>query len=568
MPHDATLLLPVQSDTCALTPPGLEPRVPSPPPPPQRTAVSSSLAGRSGSTAAVLKPSATWRAGDPLSRPDRVHLAASAEAVHASLHDPHGDMNATTAAPHGTNRPGYPTWWPAVTSGSPSKAAAARPQATRKPGGKKQPSAEQLAFEAALYARSREVAAQRAEAAAAAAAAGESGEYRAPRRSVAFEVPLKPGAPPVLLRASDDVAGAPRGMADISVFDLVRPHAAADAAPSAPPAPSDFATASAPAASHTTSGSGGGGGIPAHVAALRKAEAEYQTLLAEARDADAAAAQARAAAASAMAGAHGGASAGQAALDALLSEGATSAPAGGPRAVAEDFFSGPWTRDLLAAPPVPGAASKPQRKSWAQTFPAHGGDAAGGGDEAAMMPASSSTVPLAPRTSGGLNIMADTAAPLPLTHGTQAQHQGGLAASLKAAKWTPADDLAFSDSDSDGGASADSAALAAVLRAARTAAAAAGEAAALTAKSSGAPPVTYGATDVGGPTYTQQAQQQHGGDGLDAHLAAWRATASPQRTDVSGPLRALLDTWRAGQGTTADGWALEDDGLSSSAESQ
>ena len=553
----------MESDTCACTSPGLEPRVPSPSPPPQRTAVSSGLPGRSGSAAAVLKPSATWRAGDPLSRPDRVHRAASAEAVHASLFDPHGEMNADTAAPHGSNRPGYPTWWPAVTAGSPSKAAAARPQtSSRKPGGKKQPSAEQLAFEAALYARSREVAAQRAEAAAAAAAAGESGEYRALRRSVAFEVPLKPGAPPVLLRASDDVASAPRGMADISVFDLVRPHAAADAAPSAPPAPSNFAAAAAPAASSNTTS---GGGIPAHVAALRKAEAEYQTLLAEARDADAAAAQARAAAASAMSVAHGGVSAGQAALDSLLSESATSAPAGGPRAVADDFFSGPWTRDLLAPPPVPGAASKPQRKSWAQTFPAHGGDA-GGGDGAAMM-ATSSAVPLAPRTSGGLNIMADTAAPLPLTHATQTQQQGGLAASLKAAKWTPADDLAFSDSDSDGGASADSAALAAVLRAARTAAAAAGEAAALTAKSSGAPQVTYGATDVGGPAYTQQAGQQQGGGGLDAHLAAWRATASPQRTDVSGPLRALLDTWRAGQGTSADGWALEDDGLSSSAES-
>jgi hypothetical protein len=512
--------------------------------------------GRSGRSAAVLKPSATWRSGDPLSRPDRVHRATSAEAVAAALHDPHGDMNASISAPHGSHTPGYPTWWPAATSASSSVAAPSRQQVARMPRGKKQPSAEQLAFEAALYARSREVAAQRAEAAAAAAAGMESGEYRAPRRSVAFEVPLKAGAPPVLLRASDDVATAPRGMADLSIFDLVRPHAAGDAAPSAPPAPSSFAAMSSSAAGASSNATSISGGIPAHVAALRKAEAEYQTLLAEARDADAAAAQARAAAASALSVAHGGASAGQAALDALLSEAATSAPSGGPRKMADDFFAGPWTRDLLAPPPVPGAAAKPQRKSWAQTFPAHGGEA--GGDGGGMM---ASAMQLATRTSGGLNIMADTAAPLPLTHATQAQQAGSAAASLKAAKWTPADDLAFSDSDSDGGASADTAALAAVLAAARTAAAAAGEAAALTAKST----VSYGSTDVGGPA-SAQGQLQQGG-GLDAHLAAWRATASPQRTDVSGPLRALLDTWRAGQGTSADGWALEDDGLSSSAES-
>ena len=544
--------------------------MPSPPPPPQRTAVSAagSLPGRKGGAAAVLKPSATWRAGDPLSRPDRVHrAAASAEAVNAALHDPSGAMNGESAAPQGTHRPGYPTWWPAVTSASPARQQ--HSAAPRKPGGKKQPSAEQLAFEAALYARSREVAAQRAEAAAAAAAAAggvEGVEYRAPRRSVAFEVPLKPGAPPVLLRAADDVfQAAPGGVADISVFDLVRPHVLAhDAAPSAPPAPSSM-SAAAPSTS-ANGGANSAGGIPAHVAALRKAEAEYQQLLAEARDADAAAAQARAAAASAISVAHGGVSAGQAALDDLLSQPATSAPQGGPRAVADDFFSGPWTRDLLAPPPVPGA-SKPQRKSWAQTVPVHGGDASGVGsavDAATMMAmASASAVPLAPRTSAGLDIMADTAAPLPLTHAAPQQQHGAAAASLKAAKWTPADELAFSDSDSDGGASA---ALAAVLRAARTAAAAAGEAAALTAKSQGVQ-VTYGATDVGGPAYTQQQQQQQQGGGLDAHLAAWRATASPQRTDVSGPLRALLDTWRAGQGTTADGWALQDDGLSSSAES-
>jgi hypothetical protein len=362
--HRVATHLPVQPDTCACPSPGLEPRVPSPPPPPQRTAhvsTAGGVPGRSGRSAAVLKPSATWRSGDPLSRPDRVHRATSAEAVAAALHDPHGDMNASISAPHGSNTPGYPTWWPAVTSASSSVAAPSRQQTARMPRGKKQPSAEQLAFEAALYARSREVAAQRAEAAAAAAAGMESGEYRAPRRSVAFEVPLKAGAPPVLLRASDDVATAPRGMADLSVFDLVRPHAAGDAAPSAPPAPSSFAAMSSSAAGASSNATSISGGIPAHVAALRKAEAEYQTLLAEARDADVAAAQARAAAASALSVAHGGASAGQAALDALLSEAATSAPSGGPRKMADDFFAGPGRVTCWPRPPSP--ARQPSRSA-------------------------------------------------------------------------------------------------------------------------------------------------------------------------------------------------------------
>jgi len=397
---------------------------------------------------------------------------------------------------------------------------ASPPVSRRVKGTSKLLSAEQLAYEAALYERSRQVAAQRAAEAAAAAAAASSGEGGGEDRrrvSVAFEVPLKPGAAPVLLRTT---APRPRTSSaaareDDMMVTAMPPTAADPRAPSAPPL-----NAALPPS------------LPSHVAALRKAEAEYQQLLNEAKAAEQAADQARAAASAAGAMPVGSS------WDVTASRAIAGLSPGEAHATAEEVLSGRWVHDLVL-PKLPatataggGAGIGPlPRKSWAKDFPA------GAGDAAALLPLASST--------------------------------SSYADALKASKWTIADEslIHFSDSDADSddlAAASDSAALSAMLRAARTAAAAAGEAAALTGGPGAAPRTSYGATDVGGPTASAPAPPlapvsvAGGDDGeLDARLAAWRATVSPQRTEVTGPLRNVLDTWRAGEGSPTKGWSID-----------
>jgi len=471
----------------------LEPREPSPPPPPQR--ITAPVAA--GDCARAFKPASEWRSGDPLSQPERPHRPASAKPAPPP---PTARTAAAASAPVAQKSGAVaPSWWPARAV-SPAKPAALRRQ-------KKAPSAQQLAYEAALYTR----VGGHAPGTAPPSQAGPSDDVsgRPQRRSVAFEVPLQPGAPPLLLRGGDGSSSALAAAATPRVADAR-----------------------------------GGGGAPQHLRALQAAEAEYEALVAEATQAERKAAMARDAASRAVSAALavGGSPAGGAAPWSLRAA----------QDAAAQFFRDPWMGEFSAPAAatvgVAGGEGKPQRRSWSRTYssagpepPAEPAVAAHGGawdahDAPSAGASGSSFLGGAPSDGGGPS----PGFPLPLA----APSQQSYVQAMQSLRWQPHDASAFSDSDvSDDD---DAAALAAVLRAARTASEAAGEAAALTA----AAVANYGTAAPAG-----------GDSGLAAGLAAWRATASPAKAPSSGspsgaqgPLRALLATWRAGEGAAAEGW--------------
>jgi len=349
------------------------------------------------------------------------------------------------------------------------------------------------------------------------------------RKSIAFEVPLARNAEPILIRESGSTP-APR--------------------PSATQQPSDERLAPAPSLAAAVAARSGtprvSGGADEesrdHLRSLRAAEADYARLVVEAQAAEARAEEARRMAAAAQAAAASPYASGIDYVADLLSPGrrGASAPTPAAMAAARSPSRAAWLRDDDEGGAVEMDSGRAQRRSWTQ-----GG--VGGGSSA---------------------FVSYLTAPAPPPHPPHAHAQPpslaapSYIAAAASARWRPSDDGAFSsDSEDDalplpmaasGSAGRAYAALAstfssdddedekaftAALRSARDASTAMlGEAAALAAGGLLGPP-----SPLPPPSRVRD-------EGLSESLAQWRAGVSPAPANGGGPLRALLDSWRAGDG--------------------